>query len=217
MSSFFKKALGVFVEFDEETKNVNPQVILQPQIAKNEPFITPKSSLNNGEIEKFEQHFDQLFNKANLPGPDYFEFWKMMETLEVHIPDEKSRISAVFASLSIQGLSKEKLLESASHYKTIIEKDKNEFENAVADKSKIEIDSRNKTITDLEKKMAENVALVQNLNKEIADAQGKMTTLKSEITEAEQKIINNKGNYNLACDAMLNKLSQDIIKIQSTI
>ena len=219
MSGFFKKALGIFVEFEEGAKEPESAQAFPQQSTLKNPTSPPsvKTSFNQGEIEKFEKHFEQLFNKANLPGPDYFEFWKMMETLEAHIPDEKARVSAVYASLSIQGLTKEKLVESASHYKTLIEKDKTEFKKAVADKSKNELDSRKKTVSDFEKKITDHSIMIQNLTKEIGEAQNKISALKMEIMETEQKIISNKGNYNMACDAMLNKLTQDIQKIQTTI
>jgi len=218
MSGFFKKALGVFVEFDESSKEAEPkQLFPQQATLKNNTLLQVKNSFNQGEIEKFEKHFEQIFNKANLPGPDYFEFWKMMETLEAHIPDEKARMSAVYASLVIQGLTKDKLIASASHYKTIIEKDKTEFEKAVADKSKIELDSRIKSVSEYEKKVADHAIQIQNLTKEIGDSQAKVTALKLEISEAEQKISSNTANYNVASDAMINKLTQDIQKIQTSI
>ena len=217
MSSFLKKAMGIFVEFDEGNNPIESKAINIQQPIIKESNLNPKTPLNQGEIEKFEKHFEQLFDKANLPGPDYFEFWKMMDTLEVHIPDEKSRILAVFASLSIQGLTKEKLVESANHYKIVIDKDKSEFEKAVADKSKIELDSRIKAVGEFEKKIADDSALIQTLTQEITEAKNKMTALKTEISEAEQKITSSKSNYNLACDAMTTKLIQDIQKIQTTI
>lgn len=83
MASFFKKALGVFVEFDD-APNDTPSSGSAPSISRE----ISSNPANHAEAEKFEKYFDQLFDKANLPGPDYFEFYKMMETLEKHIPDE---------------------------------------------------------------------------------------------------------------------------------
>lgn len=220
MSGIFKKALGLFVEFDEEPAHADSKSsdhpIPQTQ-TKNETVSNYKPSFNQGEIEKFEKHFEQLFNKANLPGPDYFEFWKMMETLEAHIPDEKVRISAVFSSLSIQGLTKEILVQSIAHYKTVIEKDKSEFEKAVAEKSKTELEARKNTVIDLDKKIVNNSNQIHALTNEISEAQAKIAILKKELQEIEGKLISSKGNYNTACDAMLNKLTLDIQKIQSTL
>jgi hypothetical protein len=215
MATFFKKALGLFVEFDEDGgKGVNPSTSVD-----NTSFSRPdtKAFLSQADMDKFEKHFEKLFNDANLPGPDYFEFWKMMETLEAHIPDERARIAAVFASLSIQGLTKQKLVESAGHYKVVLEKDKTEFERVFSGKIQAEVQGRQRSIQDLEKKIVTNSEMIQKLTKEITEAQGKIGTLKTEIVQEEHKLTTNRGGYNVACDAMLNKITGDIQKIQTTI
>jgi hypothetical protein len=43
--------------------------------------------LDEATIDKFDRHFETLFDQANLPGPDYYEFWKMMKTFKPHIKD----------------------------------------------------------------------------------------------------------------------------------
>jgi len=211
MASFFKKALGVFVEFeDEETKNTtssNPVPIVTNQ-------ISPKLE-DHSEAGKFEKYFDKLFDGANFPGPDYYEFFKMMETLEPHIQDEKSRISATFASLSIQGLTKQNLIETAGKYKVIIEKDRTDFERALADKLKSEVGTRQKEHEDLEKKIKTNSEMIQKLTQEITEAQILIGKLKSEVMEQETKLNKNSHGYHIASDAIINKITSDIQKIQS--
>jgi hypothetical protein len=216
MAGIFKKALGLFVEFEEET----------PQSEKSQssqtPSVTPKSTtpshvFNAGEIDKFEKHFEKMFNQANLPGPDYFEFWKTMETLEAHIPDEKARISATFASLSIQGLTKDKLIQTAEKYKELIELDKANFEKVVNQKSENEIGQKRKDLKGLEEKIAHNSEMIQRLTKEISEAQQSMNKIKSEIAEEESKLASNKNGYVMASQAMINKITSDVQKIQSTI
>ena len=145
MAGLFKKALSVFVEFDEESGKSVDSGTSKPSVSFNASSnvnVSSKTSLNSDEIEKFEKHFDTLMNAANLPGPDYFEFCKMMEALEVAVPDEKARYAAVFASLKVQGLTKDVLVSSAGKYKTVIQDDKTKFDGAVNDKLKGEVDSR---------------------------------------------------------------------------
>ena len=106
--SFFKKALGVFVELDTTGGDNSPAPsTYRPSSTPSAHVSSPSPSgpVDMASAEKFEKHFETLFDKANLPGPDYFEFWKTMETLEKHIPDESARIAATFASLSVQGLN----------------------------------------------------------------------------------------------------------------
>jgi hypothetical protein len=234
MSSIFKKALGLFVEFEpEEPKAVNPNSswgddglpIQVKQRAKttsyvdnsNLPANASRYTLSQGDIDKFDKHFSDLFDKVNLPGPDYYEFWKMMETLEAAVPDEAVRMNAVFSTLKVQGLSKETLIGSAEKYLQVVDKDKLEFQNAVNTKVLGEIEGRKTTVDELEKKNQQNAELIQKLTQEISDNNQKITTLKKEVIDEEAKINGNTNGYNIACDAMLAKLSSDIQKIKTSL
>jgi len=214
MASFFKKALGVFVEFDDEQKtNTNPNFTPSTQVLGE----ISNNPAHHEEAQKFEKYFDNLFDQANMPGPDYFEFYKMMETLEVHIHDEKARLSATFASLSIQGLTKQTLLDTANKYKVIIEKDKLDFDRAFREKLKAEVGKRQQDLESLQKKISDNSELIQKLTKEITESQILIGKLKSEVTEQEQKLTQNSNGYQVASLAIINKISTDIQKIQSSL
>ena len=214
MAGFFKKALSVFVEFDEDQQNQNTSTLSQTPKISNDIIRNP---LNHVEAEKFEKYFENLFDKANLPGPDYFEFYKTMETLEPHIPNEKARVSATFASLAIQGLTKKTLLETATKYKEIIEQDHANFEKALDTKMKSELGERNESLKELEQKIAANSEQIQQLTKEISDSQILIAQIKNELMEHENKLTKNKNGYQVACQAVLNKIGADIQKIQTTL
>jgi hypothetical protein len=234
MSSIFKKALGLFVEFEpEEPKAANPnsswgddglpiQVKQRTKSASYSdnsqlPANASRTILSQGDIDKFDKHFSDLFDKVNLPGPDYYEFWKMMETLEAAVPDEAVRMNAVFSTLKVQGLSKETLVSSAETYLQVVDKDKQEFQNAVNTKVLGEIEGRKTTVDELEKKNQQNAELIQKLTQEISDNNQKITALKKEVIDEEAKINGNTNGYNIACDAMLAKLSSDIQKIKTSL
>lgn len=214
MASFFKKALSVFVEFDDDQKQDTKSSFSKTPSLPNEISRNP---VNHIEAEKFEKYFDNLFEKANFPGPDYFEFYKTMEMLEVHIGDEKARLSATFASLSIQGLTKDILINTANKYKTIIENDQVNFDKALNDKLKSEVGKRQAQLQDLDKKIKSNSEQIQLLTKEISDSQILIGKLKTEVMDQENKLTNNKNGYQVACQAILNKINKDIVEIQSTL
>ncbi len=221
MASFFKKALGVFVEIDEtpteNTTTNNNQQIVTGNFKNPANSNIPLASLNQQDIDKFEKHFDKLFEQSNMPGPDYYEFCKVQETLEAHIADEKARFAAAFASLSVQGLTKQRLIEAAAYYKEVILADKMKFEKAIDQKSHTDLETKKSSVTDLEKKIVDNSELIKKLTKEISDAQVKIAAMKTEISDEEKRLATNKNGYNLACEAMLNKISNDILKIQSNL
>jgi len=214
MAGIFKKAMGLFVEFEEDPKNPTSQ---SPASASSPTRVSPQQVLNAEEFDKFEKHFEKLFDQANLPGPDYYEFMKMMETLEAHIKDEKARLSATYASLTIQGLTKEKLVETANKYKEIISQDKTQFEKIANDKSEREIGQKRKDLLNLEETIVRHSEMIQKLTKEITESQGSLGKLKATIAEEEGKLSRNKQGYMLACEAMMKKISEDITKIQTTL
>jgi hypothetical protein len=215
MAGFFKKALSVFIEFEEDQQKQNTSSSFT-QIPKISGDLS-RNPLNQAEAEKFEKYFDNLFDKANMPGPDYFEFYKTMETLEAHIPDEKARVSATFASLSIQGLTKKSLIETANKYKEIVEHDQVNFEKVLDAKMKSELGDRENKLKNLEQKILANSEQIQKLTKEISESQVLMAQIKNEIMEHENKLTKNKNGYHVACQAVLNKIISDIQKIQSTL
>jgi hypothetical protein len=218
MAGIFKKAMGLFVEFEEDPQKPAPQKSTGSASASSAPkAASPQMMMNAEDFDKFEKHFEKLFDQANMPGPDYYEFWKMMETLEAHIKDEKARISATYASLAIQGLSKEKLVETASKYKEIINQDRAQFEKIANDKSEKDIGQKRKDLQQLEETVAKHAEMIQKLTKEISESQGAMGKLKGIITEEENKLAKNKQGYAVASEAMLRKISEDITKIQTTL
>ena len=173
--------------------------------------------MSGTEVAKFEQHFQQLFEQANLPGPDYFEFWKTMDTLEEHIPDESARMKAVYASLKIQGLNKQTLVSTASKYRDVVLLDKANFEAAVQKKSEAEIAGRQAEIKKIEKEREEKSQMIEKLRQEIEASVGRLSTLQEEIAAEQHKIGNAQRGYLAACNAMVSKIEADIKQFQQTI
>ncbi|UYQ92299.1 hypothetical protein MKQ68_19620 [Chitinophaga horti] len=220
MANLFKKALGLFVEFEPDGNSApspgSNTAAYIPQV-QDAPLKATAAAMSAEDVDKFEQHFLRLFEQSNLPGPDYFEFWKMMETLESHLPEEKARMSAVFATLGVQGLTKDKLLQTAAQYKMIVEQDRQQFDKAAGDKASQEIEGRKHQLADLEKAIADNAALIQKLTQEIQAAKDNANALRTEVTEYERKIAVSRQGYQVASEAMINKIITDIQKIQTSL
>lgn len=222
MSSFFRKAISLFVILDEDTPaqekaapSAKPEVAA-PSVQQAVPAADP-SPMSDEDLSKFEKHFEQLFEKTNLPGPDYFEFWKTMDTLEAHIADVKARMKAVFASLSIQGLTKQNLIETAGIYKNAILQDKANFEAAVQKKSEAEIAGRTSKIQKLQQEKEEKRLLIEKMQQEIEAAAQEIETLQEEISAEQGKIAAAQRGYLAACTAMVSKIDQDVAHFQEVI
>ena len=216
--NFLKKAMGAFIEIEDDPKESSAKIAPVSSLNFSHP-TAPKLSLSSQDVEKFSAHFEDLMDKANLPGPDYYEFSKVLESLETHILDEHSRISAAFASLSVQskGLTKIVLTDTAKQYVQIIEKDRQGFEDALKTKLQAEVDTRKQEIDNLTTSLEDSKKRITDLQKNIADSEQRMKDLKDEAASVEMHIRKNEGAYLKACDVMIEKINNDIQKIQVTL
>jgi hypothetical protein len=206
MASIGKKILSAFVEIPGEEKS--------PPVKPAEPAPdysnTGKNYIPSAENSvKFKQYFDKLFKDANMPGPDYFEFSKMIEAMNT-IPDERSRYSAAFAGLSVQGLDKSKLLSTAAEYLRVLDTDAINFSSSVDAALQEKVHARKKEIAD-------KTSRIEQLSKEISELHRQIASLDNEIKENEEKIESNNGGYKAEFEKMKIRILNDMEKIKQHI
>jgi hypothetical protein len=155
------------------------------------------------------EYFDKLFSDANIPGPDYFEFSKMVAALKA-IPDEFTRFTAAFAGLQVQGLTKEKLLSTAEEYLKVLDTDAAHFHSTVEAALQEKVQNK-KTGAE------EKAARIQALSKEINDLQSQIAILQAEIRDSEEKITGRSGDYTAESTARRQQIADDIDKIKQYI
>jgi hypothetical protein len=197
-----KKILSAFVEVSEDTKPPNATEVVTgtTQVVHYQP---------GADTSKFKQYFNKLFDEANIQGPDYYEFSKMIEAMTV-IPDEKARYLAAFAGLSVQGLDKVRLLSTATQYLQVLETDASNFNNTIDATLHEKVLSKKQEIEEKSKR-------IQQLSQEMADLQNKIAVLQNEIKENEEKIENNSAGYQRELVNMKNKIQSDMGKIKQHI
>lgn len=200
MSNFGKKILSAFVDIEdsenEESTKTNPQNV----VAKSAYVSSDKS-------EKFNAYFSKLFQESNMPGPDYYEFSKMVDAMQM-IPDEKTRYISAFAGLSVQGLTKDRLVESAAQYQKILDADAENFNSTlnVALQDKVELKR---------KQLEEKSKKIQDLTREIQDLNNSILVLGNDIKENEEKIKDNQSGYASELQKFKSKIEQDVQKIKT--
>jgi hypothetical protein len=205
MSAFGKKFLSAFIEVSSEEKpgNVNP-----PQYLSSPPAVENHKEMETGNA-KFLQYFDKLFSEANLPGPDYYEFSKMIEAMNA-IADERARFCAAFAGLNVQGLDKQKLLSTAADYLKILDDDAANFNTSIDSALQGKVLSK-------QKEMEEKNHRIQELTGEITDLHNKISLLKAEINENQEKIEASTTGYKREGQNMRNRILLHIEKIKEHI
>ena len=176
------------------------------------PTFTPSPSVSADDMAKFNQHFEDLFDKANLPGPDYFEFSKMCQAMGALTEDV--RITAAFNGLQVQGLDKQKLLDSALHYVKIIDEDATKFSSAIDGKLIGEASSKKAQSDEKLASIIKKNEMIAQLQTEIAKESQEAESLKNEALEIERKATEKITTYKIVCEARKQSINSDIEKIK---
>jgi len=214
MANLGKKILSAFVEVsDDKKKEAEKTAEASPSFPTAKPFPTTTftgTTANNSYASpvnsKFAAYFEKLFQEANIPGPDYFEFSKMIEAMKA-VPDEQVRYITAFAGLSVQGLDKQKLLSTAAQYLQLMETDATNFHSSVDAALQEKVHEKKRQMEEKDKR-------IQQLTQEISALQNELLNLQSEIKENEAKIEANTGGYKNESEAMKNRINWDIEKIK---
>jgi uncharacterized small protein (DUF1192 family) len=208
MASLGKKILSAFIELEDKAAK-NEDAATTPVQASHAPAGSAERHAPANIDAKFSEHFNRLFADANLPGPDYYEFFKMTDAMHV-IKDEGARFSAAFAGLQAQGLDKQKLLSSAQEYLKILDADAAAFHNTVDQALHDKVQKKKKEMEQIQER-------IQKLSQEIVSLQQQIGVLTQEVAENEAKIESNSSGYEAALTTSRNKLLQDIEKIKQHI
>ena len=159
--------------------------------------------------QRFTDYFDRLFSDANLPGPDYFEFSKMVAAMQL-IPDERARYYAAFAGLQVQGLDKQKLLSTADAYLRMLTADAGQFHSTVEAALQEKVHSRTAEAD-------EKGHRIQALSQEILKLQEEIAAMQREIAENKDKLMASSNAYAVESDRRKQQIESDIQKIDNYI
>lgn len=203
--SLGKKILSAFIEVDDDNNSSTEKT----DDVQSDSSLQSSYTSYTGNTQKFKEYFDKLFSEANIPGPDYFEFSKMIEAMNV-IPDEKARYSAAFAGLTVQGLDKQKLLSTAQQYLDILNADADKFNETI--RTALE-----EKVIDKKKEIEESAKRIQQLSQEITDINNRVTLLNGQIKENEEKIKASSAGYLAELGNMKSKIESDLQKIKQHI
>jgi len=190
MARLGKKILSAFIETGEDSDNrttPDARAAQNGQDPAAREDLSPAGNAGGGTGSKFREYFDRLFSDANIPGPDYYEFSKMIEAMRA-IPDEQARYYAAFAGLQAQGLDRQKLLSTAADYLRILETDAANFRQTVDTALQEKVQGK-KT------EMEEKTRRIQALTQEIGNLQQEIAALQSVVKENEEKIEASSGGY----------------------
>jgi hypothetical protein len=216
--------MSLFVKVEEDGKEDKPasgsksQPQSQPSCTGfqnlSQSYIPVSSSLGQEDAE-IKKQLAAALEAANQPGYDYFEFAKSVDALASTLPGEALRFQSTFAVATSMGLSAEKLLSSAQFYLEVLKKKEDEFEGAVGKHSKDSIDTKEKSMLDMDSQMKTKSDQIQKLTEEINALQQQKTTTINEVTAAKAEIEKVRNNFSATMKIFTSRISGDIEKIKS--
>jgi hypothetical protein len=216
MASFGKKIIAAFLEVAEEKKEAPSEGVAHEGELREG---AGESGMRQGAGEsrmreegpdgRFAGHFDKLLGEANIPGPDYYEFARMIAVMR-GIADEAARYNAAFAGLQVQGLNKQRLLDTAAEYLGVLTADAGQFQATVDD-------SYQEKVRGKESEAEEKAARMQSLSKEIVQLQQEIAALREEVRTAKEKLAGGSNAYAAESKHRQQEIRRDIDKINQYI
>ncbi|MEM1323496.1 MAG: hypothetical protein AAGG75_24740 [Bacteroidota bacterium] len=170
---------------------------------------------DHGLDQKSIEHLTKVLEKNNLPGFDYLEFKLSLGALANMNMDEATSFRSAYATASTMGLTKAKLLESASHYKNVLVREREQFAKAVQNQMQHQVASKVAEVDKLKAQILKHREKIKQLEEQIAQYQNTIDGADAKINEAKQKIEGTRDNFEYAHQSILNEIDKDISHINS--
>jgi hypothetical protein len=205
MARLGKRLLSAFIETGEEPKKQVPEEA-DPKKNEDTTLKAGAAGLGSGAADqRFTDYFDKLFTDANIPGPDYYEFSKMIGAMQL-ISDEQSRYYAAYVGLQVQGLDKQKLLSTAAEYLRVLTADADQFQKTVEGALQEKVHNRMAAVEEKGRR-------IQALSREILQLQEEIGAMQREIGENKEKLEASSNAWLTECGRRKRQIEADIQKI----
>ncbi len=170
---------------------------------------------HHGLDERSVEFLLKAIDKNNLPGFDYIEFKQSLSALADMDMEEPTAFRSAFATASTMGLTKEKLLKTAEHYKMVLGKEKEQFEAAVNKQLAQRVKSKQNEVEKLRKQVTDYKAKIEELEERIKKATKVIEEADAEVKASEEKIRSTQENFEHTLQSLLNEIDKDIENIQN--
>ncbi len=149
----------------------------------------------------------------NLDGFDYLEFKHSLQSLANLPMDEATKYQSAFKIASTMGLTLEKLLQSAEHYKGVLNNEKEKFRSQLEKRVNESIYSRDKERQQLETAIQQKQARIKALQEEITQHQEALGNIEGQVEQAVEKVEATKNSFIFTFSNLMEQLEGDIQKI----
>lgn len=151
--------------------------------------------------------------KNNLPGFDYFEYKRAVVALRDLKLDEPTAHKSAFATAATLGITKEKLAETASYYRNLVAKEKDQFDLALQNQNATKVAARADEAKRLRDQIERHKIEIARLQDEVAGYLNQIELAEAAVKLEAEKIEKARGAFEKTHQALLLQIDRDIENI----
>lgn len=152
----------------------------------------------------------KALEKNNLPGFDYFEFKRAVATLLEMKIDEDTAFKSAFATAATVGLTKEKLLDTAGYYRNLLDKEKEQFAEALQNQSDTKVTARQQEVKRLRDQIERHKAEMTRLQDEMAGYLTQIEQAEAAAKAEGEKLDKTKAAFERTHSAVSTQIDRDV-------
>jgi len=164
--------------------------------------------------EKSVDFLTKALERNNQPGFDYLEYKQSLAALAKMNLDEATAFKSAFATAATMGLTKDKLLSTADFYKSILNKEKLEFDQALQKQVQDRIHSKQEEVKKMRIQIEEHRAKIKELEAQIVKNESVIGRADDDMRAAKEKIDTTRGHFETTLTGILNDIDKDINNIK---
>jgi hypothetical protein len=153
---------------------------------------------------------------ADIEGYDYLELKQSLKNMAALPLTEEQKIAAAFATVANQ-TSREKILDSITHYIGIVDKSESSFMETAAQKEIRDIGGRDEKIKQIDADLQKKSDMIVQLTAEITKLQEDKSKISQEKVEKQLKIDNVRASYKATAQQARDGMLSDKAKIERAI
>lgn len=172
---------------------------------------------NTGLDERSLESLTAALERSNLPGFDYLEFKQSVDALAQMGIDEATAFKSAFTTASTMGLTKEKLKDTAKHYREVLVKESEQFNTACQNQIEQKVNAKRTEVEKLKKQIEEYRLKIRTLEEQIVKAQETINNADQNIQSAMDKIQATKQSFDETFQSVVNQMDRDLENIERMI
>ena len=148
---------------------------------------------------------------------DYLKFKVSVKKMLEMGMDKDTALKSAFATASVMGVTKTKLVTSAKKYKGTLDKEREQFAIALKNKIAKNVDGKKVEAERLKKEIISHKEKIAKLLNEIELFEEKIGQVDDVVADAKEKIESTRNDFKSTFDAIYSQIEEDIINIGSSL